>query len=87
MGSPKHKRLIAFSLETSASGAEKKALVQLSDPALGYPRNRMESKALAHGESYRGAESKNKHRVSQKRRETHYASAAGAEAMGWPAPV
>ena len=87
MGSPKHKRLIAFSLETSASGAEKKALVQLSDPALGYPRNRMESEALAHGETYRGAESKNKHRVSQKRRETHYASAAGAEAMGWPAPV
>ena len=69
------------------SGAENSLLVQLPDSALGYPRNRVESEALAHGETHRGAESKNKHRVSQKRRETHYASAAGAEAMGWPAPV
>ena len=47
----------------------------------------MESEALAYGETYKGTESKNKDRVSLKVREKHYASAAGAEATGWPAPI
>ena len=43
----------------------------------------MESEALAYGETYRETESKYKDRVRLKGRETHYASAAGAEGTDW----